>query len=141
MPEAPGPDRYAVISADGHAGGDLWDYEPYLDRQWREEFRTWAAAFVNPFGDRLLSERPTANWDSELRTRLLEDDGIVAEVIFPNTVPPFYPQTQFFVPPPPSHRTEYERRWAGLKAHNRWLADFCAALPGRRAGVAQIMLN
>jgi predicted TIM-barrel fold metal-dependent hydrolase len=141
MPEAPGSDRYAVISADGHAGGDLWDYEPYLDRQWREEFRTWAAAFVNPFGDRLLSERPNANWDSELRTRLLEDDGIVAEVIFPNTVPPFYPQTQFFVPPPPSHRTEYERRWAGLKAHNRWLADFCAALPGRRAGVAQIMLN
>jgi predicted TIM-barrel fold metal-dependent hydrolase len=30
---------------------------------------------------------------------------------------------------------------AGLRAHNRWLAEFCAELPGRRAGVMQIMLN
>ena len=35
---------------------------------------------------------------------------------------------------------ELERRWAGLQAHNRWLADFCAEAPGRRAGVAQILL-
>jgi predicted TIM-barrel fold metal-dependent hydrolase len=28
-----------------------------------------------------------------------------------------------------------------LRAHNRWLADFCAAAPGRRAGIAQILLN
>jgi predicted TIM-barrel fold metal-dependent hydrolase len=134
-------DRYTVISADGHAGADLLDYRPYLEAQWRDEFDAWAASFRNPYGDRLLSEKPTANWDSELRTELLEADGIVAEVVFPNTVPPFYPQTQFFVPPPPRERREYERRWAGLRAHNRWLADFCAALPGRRAGVAQIMLN
>ena len=26
-------DRYTVISADGHAGADLWDYKPYLARQ------------------------------------------------------------------------------------------------------------
>jgi predicted TIM-barrel fold metal-dependent hydrolase len=134
-------DRHLVISADGHAGADLWDYEPYLEPAWRDEFRAWAATFVNPYGDRLLSERPSANWDSDLRTVLLEDDGIVAEVVFPNTVPPFYPQTQFFVPPPPDTRAEYERRWAGLRAHNRWLADFCNSRPGRRAGVAQIMLN
>ena len=31
-------------------------------------------------------------------------------------------------------RRDYERRWAGVKAHNRWLADFCAATPGRSAG-------
>jgi predicted TIM-barrel fold metal-dependent hydrolase len=30
---------------------------------------------------------------------------------------------------------------AGARAHNRWLADFCAAAPGRRAGVFQILLN
>ena len=133
--------HYAVISADGHAGADIRGYRPYLAERWREEFDGWSAAFVNPYGDRLLSERPDCNWDSDLRTSLLETDGIVAEVIFPNTVPPFYPQTQFFVPPPPANRVEYERRWAGLQAHNRWLADFCSALPGRRAGVAQIMLN
>ena len=36
---------------------------------------------------------------------------------------------------------EYELRWAGLRAHNRWLADFCAEAPGRRAGVCQILLG
>jgi len=136
-----GSTHYAIISADGHAGADLLDYKPYLAGRWHDEFDAWAAAFVNPYGDRLLSERPTCNWDSDLRISQLEADGIVAEVIFPNTVPPFYPQTQFFVPLPPSDRQEYERRWAGLQAHNRWLADFCSDLPGRRAGVAQIMLN
>lgn len=133
--------RYAVISADGHAGADLLDYRPYLAREWHDEFDQWAATFVNPYGDRLLSERPECNWDSDLRISQLEEDGCVAEVIFPNTVPPFYPRTQFFVPAPPRGRHDYERRWAGLKAHNRWLAEFCALTPGRRAGVAQIMLN
>ena len=37
--------------------------------------------------------------------------------------------------------SEYERRLAGLKAHNRWLSDWCAELPGRRAGIGQILLN
>ena len=41
----------------------------------------------------------------------------------------------------PLTRVDYERRWAGLKAHNRWLVDFCAEVPGRRAGVAQVFLN
>ena len=36
---------------------------------------------------------------------------------------------------------DYDRRWAGLQAHNRWLADFCAKVPGRRAGVAQVFAN
>src|SRR4029078_7555449 len=40
-------------------------------------------------------------------------------------------------PPAP----DYAARWAGLQAHNRWLADFCAAAPGRRAGCTQIFLN
>src|SRR6185437_6895542 len=141
MPDHLASDHYAVISADGHAGADIHAYRAYLDPAWHDEFDAWAASFVNPYGDRLLSERPDCNWDSDLRTSQLEADGIVAEVLFPNTVPPFYPQTQFFVPPPPSDRREYQRRWAGLRAHNRWLADFCDLLPGRRAGVAQIMLN
>ena len=42
---------------------------------------------------------------------------------------------------PAPTREEFEQRWAGLRAHNRWLADFCADAPGRRAGVAQILLN
>lgn len=62
-------------------------------------------------------------------------------MVFPNTVPPFFPFTSFFTPPAPTDREDYERRWAGLQAHNRWLVDFCNEAPGRRAGVAQILLN
>jgi predicted TIM-barrel fold metal-dependent hydrolase len=41
----------------------------------------------------------------------------------------------------PGSAEEVGRRWAGLRVHNRWLADFCAELPGRRAGVAQVWLH
>ena len=69
----------------------------------------------------------------------LEADGVVAEVLFPNTIPPFFPSGNLVAPQPSPE--EYERRWAGLKAHNRWMVDFCNEAPGRRAGIAQIMLN
>ena len=36
---------------------------------------------------------------------------------------------------------EYELRFAGLRAHNRWLADFCSEAPDRWAGFAQIFLD
>ena len=58
---------------------------------------------------------------------------MIAEVNFPNTVPPFYNKA-FHVSPPPKPE-QYERWRAGSRAHNRWLADFCAELPGRRAGI------
>jgi len=65
----------------------------------------------------------------------------VAEVIFPNTIPPFYPEPSLKVQAPGASQGDLDLRWAGLRAHNRWLVDFCAAAPGRRAGIAQIMLH
>jgi hypothetical protein len=137
MRETDSSGHLTIISSDAHAGADLLDYQPYLAHEWRDDFDRWVGDFVNPFeSEHLLTNDPSCNWDSELRTSLLESQGVVAEVLFPNTVPPFYPQTQFFVPPPPQSRAEYDRRWAGLQAHNRWLVDFCDELPGRRAGIA-----
>jgi predicted TIM-barrel fold metal-dependent hydrolase len=143
IPEAATPvsvvdGRYVVISSDGHAGADILDYRPYLEAKYLEEFDAWAAAYQNPFGD-LRSRDADRNWDSARRLRELEDDGIVAEVLFPNTVPPFFTSSGLVMRPPSSE--EFELRWAGLKAHNRWLADFCADTPGRRAGIAQVFLN
>src|SRR5262245_52171246 len=83
-------DRYIVISSDCHAGAPMLDYREYLERKWHEEFDAWASAYENPFDD-LRSPAAYRNWDSERRTRELEDDGVVGEVIFPNTVPPFFP--------------------------------------------------
>ncbi|MBC9711829.1 amidohydrolase [Streptomyces sp. TRM66268-LWL] len=136
-PSAP-TDRYTVISADCHAGADLLDYKPYLESRHHEAFDAWAATYVNPYED-LLADTADKNWNSDRRVAELEEDGIVAEVVFPNTIPPFFPSAALMAPAPT--REEFEQRWAGLRAHNRWLAEFCAAAPGRRAGVFQILLN
>lgn len=132
------PGRYTVISADGHAGADLLDYRPYLESRYHAEFDAWAATYVNPYED-LLHGDAERNWDSARRLADLEHDGIVAEVLFPNTVPPFYPSASLSAQQPSP--AEYELRWAGLRAHNRWMADFCADTPGRRAGTVQVLLG
>ncbi len=138
--DAAGEERYIVISADGHAGGDVPDYRSYLPTKWHDDFDAWAATYEMPYED-LLGDLGARNWDSDRRRRDLEADGQVAEVIFPNTVPPFFPKVSLAAQPPAITAADMEQRWAGLQAHNRWLADFCDALPGRRAGVAQITLH
>ena len=138
--DAQGNERYIVVSSDGHAGGNIGDYRPYLDPKWRDDFDAWAATFQMPYED-LLGDNGTRNWDSGRRRRDLEADAQVAEVIFPNTVPPFFPKVSLSSQPPAIAVADVERRWAGLQAHNRWLVDFCADTPGRRAGVMQIALH
>lgn len=144
-------ERYLVISIDCHAGASIPTYREYLDSKWYEEFDAWAKTFSDPWEDHsavATSDRKmgVANWDSQLnwdsnkRQAILESEGIVAEVIFPNTAPPFFPGGMLSVAAPQT-RSEYEHRMAGLRAHNRWLKDFCDELPGRRAGVGQIFLN
>ncbi len=135
---APQTDRYTIISADGHAGGAIADYKPYLAARWHEEFDAWAAAYQNPYAD-LLAATAYRNHDSTRRLAETEADGITAEVLFPNTVPPFFDQGNLVALPPTGEN--YERRWAGLQAHNRWMADFCAQAPGRRASVVQVFVN
>ena len=91
-------DRYTVISADCHAGGQLQEYRAYLEPRYRDEFDTWAATYEIPYDD-LKGPNGSRNWDSARRRRELEDDGIVAEVIYPNTVPPFYPKASLALQP------------------------------------------
>ena len=130
--------RYTVVSADGHAGGDIADYRPYLASRWHDEFDAWAAEYVNPYAD-LIAPIAYRSWDSDRRLAETEADGIAAEVLFPNTVPPFFAEGNLVALPPTPE--DYERRWAGVQAHNRWLADFCARTPGRRAGIVQVFAN
>jgi predicted TIM-barrel fold metal-dependent hydrolase len=132
--------RYTLISADCHGGGAITDYRPYLPQRFHEEFDAWAGSYVVEYED-LLGELGERNWDSARRLRDMEADGVVAEVIYPNTIPPFYPKSSLTFQPPPQNAGDAEKRWAGRQAHNRWLADFCNEVPGRRAGIAQILLN
>ena len=106
-------DRYTVISADCHAGADLHDYKPFLESRYHEVFDDWVDDHVNPFGD-LVRPDADRNWNSAKRTSDLEADGVVAEVIYPNTVPPFYPKEGLTSVSPTAE--EYELRLAGLPA-------------------------
>lgn len=134
-------DRYTLVSSDCHAGGSLDLYRDYLDPSYLDEFDAWRGKYSNPFRDLSGSTR-YRNWDSARRLTELESEGIVGEVVFPNTVPPFFP-TGAVLARPPRDKADLEHRWAGLRAHNRWLADFCADgnARGRRAGIAQILIN
>ena len=131
-------DRYTIISADCHAGGSHAAYREYLDPNYLEDFDAWRGKYKNPYKD-LGDNRRLRNWDNEMRNSQQEADGIVGEVVFPNTVPPFFPSFVLFAgPPEPEH---YEHRLAGIRAHNRWLVDWCNEYADRRAGIGQIFLN
>ncbi len=130
--------RYLVISSDCHAGANHATYREYLEAKYHEDFDAWRAKYANPFRD-LQGDGRTRNWDNDRRVSELEADGVVAEVVFPNTVPPFFPTGAVVARPP--RPDEYEHRLAGIRAHNRWLADFVAAHPERRAGIGQTFLN
>jgi predicted TIM-barrel fold metal-dependent hydrolase len=132
-------EHYTIISADCHAGGSHEQYRAYLASEWLDEFDAWRGEYSNPFRD-LQDDGRSRNWDDERRIRDLEQDGQVAEVTFPNTVPPFFP-TGVVIARAPRDAEDYRRRWAGLQAHNRWLADWCARHPARRAGIGQIFLD
>jgi predicted TIM-barrel fold metal-dependent hydrolase len=113
-------------------------YREYLDPEYRKTFDEWRGSYRNPSKEHIGGKK-TKNWDSDERRIDLEGDGVVAEVIFPNTVPPFY-RKAFHVSPTPSSE-DYERWRAGTRAHNRWMAEFCADEPERRAGIGLIHLN
>lgn len=149
--------NYVLISADTHAGASIPDYKPYLESALHDDFDRWAATFHDRWSEHDVEEvdpndahdgdlhlgvasfLSPYNWESDKRLAHLEGEGIAAEVIFPNTVPPFYP-TGVITASAPTNDEEYRYRWAGIKAHNRWLADFCDLAPGRRAGMAQVFL-
>jgi predicted TIM-barrel fold metal-dependent hydrolase len=131
-------DRYIVISSDCHAGADLRDYKPFLEAKYQEVFDDWADHFVNPYGD-LVRPDADRNWNSTKRMRDLEADGVVGEVVYPNTIPPFFPRGGLVATSPSA--SEFELRLAGLRAHNRWMAAWCAEFPAQRAGIGQILLN
>jgi predicted TIM-barrel fold metal-dependent hydrolase len=133
-------DRYVVISADTHAGADLIDYKPYLPKRLHDDFDAWAASYQSPFDD-LVIATAKRNWDSDFRLAEMDADGVSGEILFPNTVPPFFPTTPNITISLPRSRDEFEKRWAGVQAHNRWQIDFVSLAPERRRGLIQVFPN
>lgn len=93
------------------------------------------------FAERAL-EATIGLFDSSIRDRYLDEEGIAGEVIYGDGFvanhPPYSDimesNGQIFggVPWP------FDKQLAGARAYNRWLAGFCAESPGRRAGVIQL---
>jgi len=144
-------DRYLVISSDCHAGLPPERYRDYVDPQYREIFdaalpiqleatreaaEKFLIADINAEWRKGREQQLTGAWDHDERVRVLDADGIAGEIIFPDGI------TEMNMPPfgaglsLPTEGIDPNLQWAGARAHNRWLAEFCQMAPERRAGVA-----
>ena len=94
---------------------------------------------ANSFSERAL--RLTGGlFDSKVRNACLDEEGIAGEVIYPDGFCENHPPVTdgqdesgaLFSARKPF---PFATRLAGARAYNRWLADFCAESPERRAGV------
>ncbi len=136
MTRADERDRYLIITSDAHGGAAMADYKPYLDPRWHDEFDAWLDGVVMPWVD----VTDTTNWDNERRLAAMDADGVSGEIIFPNTLPPFF-DILAHLSGVPRDRATFERKRAGLQAHNRWLVDFCRQAPARRRAIVQLLPN
>ncbi len=143
--------KLAMISADSHAGPKPSEYHRWLEPKFRDrvgeliahmaklEPQVWIAApdarsrrFVDT-RDAIAGGGFEGLWNPARRLTELEAEGFVAEVIFPGdvkTVGMYFSNMNLSYPP--------EYRAAGVRAYNRWLAEFCSYAPGRMLGVAQL---
>ncbi len=148
-------ERMIVVSSDCHAGLHIADYKPYVEEKFHEIFdmavpitiemsnkasESFLIKEVNDEWRKGIEERLTGAWDIKQRTMMLDEDGIAAEIIFPDGItevntPPFGAGLSM-----PTKDMTSEIQWAGAMAHNRWLAEFCANDPKRHFGVAIIPL-
>ncbi|MBV1917149.1 MAG: amidohydrolase [Sphingomonadaceae bacterium] len=133
-------DPYILITADTHAGGGHDAYREYLDPEYRDQFDEWRGQYRNPERKHYHNVKKLRNWDYDLRTEEQDGQGVVGEVIYPNTVPPFW-HKPLVMPPSAVPPEKYELYQAGIDAHNRWLKDFCDEDPVRRAGIGVILPN
>lgn len=142
-----------VISCDGHATGRPDDYVPYIDPAYRDRYAEFAAGVKarraasrkamqegtslftdeGSFGlDEETGDDRDGEWNSTVRTRVLEGEGVVAEVLFPNGGVPFGGFGE---------SAEHELRAVGNQAYDRWLLDFANETPGRRAALAMLTVH
>jgi len=129
---------YTVITADAHAGASIQAYRDYLSAEHQQRFDEWRGSYKNPQKKHIGSKKHK-NWDDAERLADMDQEGVAAEIIFPNTVPPFFRSSVLICGNPSAE--DYRLRLEGIRAHNRWLKDFQNEHPERRAGIGLIYLN
>ena len=155
-------DCHAAVKSDGQ-GSNPHDAEMrrYVSPGYREAYDAWleerprmGAEVVARMGNELFADvderdnvvrrdfrikaqdddiAGTAGWDPQRRIQELESDGVVADIIYPNGVP-F--QVAFN-----TRGVSAELELEGVRAYNRWLAEFCSYSPERHAGCAVLQVS
>jgi predicted TIM-barrel fold metal-dependent hydrolase len=148
-------DRYLIISADCHAGLPSEQYRDWIEPKHREAFDAYLAHRRSMLAQLMAGDEDFAKkweqenedglrgaWDAARRDKELDGDGVAGEVIFPDAdsvtggaSPPFGAGLSG------SADVDPELAFSGARAHNRWLAELCAASPERRAGVALVPIS
>jgi len=147
--------NYLVVSSDGHAGPPAQVYREYLDPAFRGAFdahqealeagRMTNQAFVEEWNEETGDHELLAAYDSDVRDKILDAEGVAAEVLFPDAdvlgtgrtaSSPFGSGLASGV-----GMTDPAQIFAGARAHNRWLADFVGQSPSRRIGVAVVPIT
>src|SRR4029450_8296608 len=151
---------YVVVSSDTHAGLFVEDYREYLELSVHAEFDEWLVTrhqhrtMVEELNGEYVEQWERDNesglrgaYDAAVRDKVLDADGVDVEGIFRHPGAAIFPDgdsvTGMEAPPfgaglQAGMITDPRLAWAGARAHNRWLVDFCATPPPRRAGVALV---
>jgi predicted TIM-barrel fold metal-dependent hydrolase len=130
--------KLAIISVDGHVKSSRAGYRDYVEARYLDDFDAWAASMEGTpdAGNKNPTLPDESQWDSDVRLEHLDAQGVAAEVLFPNGLPFVNARFQDAV-----EADDPELAREGRRAYNRWLADFCAAALGRRAGQAVVSFD
>jgi predicted TIM-barrel fold metal-dependent hydrolase len=151
--------RYTIISTDCHAGNpyDVGGYLDYVEPQYREQLRADMAASPDMkkeieelFAEDFRAEQDASAavqrggrrgvGDPALHLEELAQDGIVADVLFPDVsqqnAPPFQSSAG-----PGAPGADHALQGIGAWAYNRWLAEFVSHAPDRLGGLAIMTIH
>ncbi|MET0144615.1 MAG: amidohydrolase family protein [Ilumatobacteraceae bacterium] len=151
-------DRITIISTDGHATAPMADYRPYLDERFRDDFDAFLVewdehgthSYDLPALRVRLSPESVEEWrvkvldagrakggtDATHRVAIMDQEGIAAEVTFPDFGLPFELYSPQLAAMLGRTLPSVEQVDAAHRAYNRWLVDFQSVAPHRFASMA-----
>jgi predicted TIM-barrel fold metal-dependent hydrolase len=160
-------DKYLlVISSDGHVSPPMAEYRPYMEAKYLSQFDEFLIAF-NEHGSRTGERRnlaarlnqdaldewsekmlDTGRWENfhnpDLRLKETEQEGVAAEVLFPDFGGMPFELTgsvEAILRAESGVKMSFDNEEllaAGKRAYNRWLIDFTSTTPDRYFGQALI---
>ncbi|HAZ35621.1 MAG TPA: amidohydrolase, partial [Acidimicrobiaceae bacterium] len=150
-----GSEPYVVVSSDTHAGLQCEEYRPYLESSLHEEFDTYVAErhahrrIAEELNAEFIAEWEGDNewglqgaYDPEVRDPVLDADGVAGEIIFADGDAVTGQESPSLCAGLAAGQiTDSRQAFGGARAHNRWLEEFCATNPVRRAGVALVPIT